>query len=143
MLILTMHLEDQYVVRVLKAGASGYRTDASADNPNRWGDYSAAIVDPVDPTHFWTLTMYPSSSTAWSTQITELIAAPLLLSMAQVDTNIVVSWNSAAGGYQLQSNSSLAPAGWSLVSQAPVLNSNQFSVSLPLPSSGQLFRLVK
>jgi len=128
---------------LLKAGAAGYRVNATADNPNRWGDYSATTVDPVDPTHFWTLTMYPSSSTAWSTQITELIAAPLLLSVTQASTSIVLSWPAAAAGYQLQSTPGLSHPNWSLVSQTPILNNNQFTVSLPLTGSMQLFRLVK
>src|SRR5207249_3810061 len=44
-------------LNVLKAGESEYFKTIFAGLPNRWGDYSATVVDPVDGT-FWTLQEY-------------------------------------------------------------------------------------
>jgi hypothetical protein len=58
---------------LLKQGAASYqRLDSS--NRNRWGDYSATVLDPSDPTGrtFWTFQEFAAGSTEWSTQITEI-----------------------------------------------------------------------
>ena len=39
---------------------------------NRWGDYSATVIDPDDPFTFWTFQEFVSAEDVWSTQITEL-----------------------------------------------------------------------
>lgn len=39
-------------------------------NPQRWGDYSATQVDPIDSNLFWTIQEVPVDSTHWGTQIT-------------------------------------------------------------------------
>lgn len=38
----------------------------------RWGDYSATMVDPTDDTKFWTIQEVPVASNRWGTQITEI-----------------------------------------------------------------------
>ncbi len=46
---------------------------------NRWGDYSATTLDPVDSTRFWTAQEFVIGEDEWATKITELIlphAAP-------------------------------------------------------------------
>jgi len=126
---------------LLKAGQSGYRTNSS--NVSRWGDYSAISVDPSDPNRFWSLTMYPSSTTAWSTEITELIVSPLRLSITRSGPNVIVSWPASAAGYQLYSTSSLSPASWTLVAQSPTPSGDQLTVTLPASSAAQFFRLLK
>src|SRR6185369_15875765 len=88
--------------RVLLKAATTSLTGAG-----RWGDYSAISIDPVDPNRFWALTMYPSASTKWSTQITELITGSVQLKIAKAGTNVVLSWPSAAIGFQLQSRTDL------------------------------------
>ena len=128
---------------LLKAGTASYRPSTSATNASRWGDYSALSLDPANPTHFWALTMYPSSSTAWSMQITEIIAAPLSLSIARSGANVVLSWPGAAAGYQPQSTPSLSSTGWTAVSQTVTLANNQFTVSVPATNHAQFFRLAK
>lgn len=46
---------------LLKAGESPYfKTLGGADN--RWGDYSATVVDPVDDTTFWTIQEYAATA---------------------------------------------------------------------------------
>jgi hypothetical protein len=126
---------------LLKAGLAGY--NGPSGTGIRWGDYSAVALDPVDPTHFWALTMYASSSTAWATQITELIAVPISLSIANVGGNLVISWPGAASDYQLQSTPTSSPVNWTDVVQAPTPVGNQLTVSLPITGDAQFFRLAK
>jgi hypothetical protein len=125
---------------LLKTGITAYRTNSIL---TRWGDYSAVTPDPSNVGHFWALTMFPSSSTAWSTQISELIATPVLLSIKTLSTNVVLAWPVAAAGYQLQSTSSLSPASWTAVPQVPATNNNQLTLSLGVTNVSRLFRLKK
>ncbi len=69
---------------LLKAGVGNYDIEYGAGR-NRWGDYSATMVDPTDPTKFWTTQEWSSGISsgttpdygAWSTQITEIsVPAP-------------------------------------------------------------------
>lgn len=60
--------------QLLQAGLGNYsRLDSSSRN--RFGDYSAIQVDPLNPTHFWTIQEFASGSNGWSTRVTELIVA--------------------------------------------------------------------
>ena len=57
-----------------QAGAADYERLDGADPPrNRWGDYSATVVDPNDPLHFWTFQEWASDTNVWSVQVTEII----------------------------------------------------------------------
>ena len=117
--------------------------------PSRWGDYSATSVDPADPTHFWTIQMYPSDEDPdigvgiWSTQITEIIATtPPQLAIQTAGTNVLVSWPAYASGYQLQSTTNLTnAAGWSLVPANLSTNSLVISALIPGTAAAQFFRL--
>jgi hypothetical protein len=40
---------------------------------NRWGDYSATMVDPYAPATFWTIQEFVVSEDVWSTQITQIV----------------------------------------------------------------------
>jgi hypothetical protein len=62
---------------VLRLGAGHYyRTDSNSRN--RWGDYSATVIDPADPCTFWTFQEFVAVSAvgntggSWGIQITEL-----------------------------------------------------------------------
>jgi|ERR1017187_8107016 hypothetical protein len=114
---------------------------------SRWGDYSTVSVDPSDPTRFWSIQMYPSDSAnedVWSTQITELLTAPLQLAISRSGTNVMVSWPSIATGYHLQSATNLVSSvTWSNVTQMPVTNSSQLSVLVPISGNQKFFRLTK
>ena len=44
--------------RVFKAGEDVYVRDEVQHGANRWGDYSASTVDPVNDTDFWTIQEY-------------------------------------------------------------------------------------
>ncbi len=43
---------------------------------NRWGDYSATVIDPSNPNAFWTFQEYSSGPTTWAIQITQLLVVP-------------------------------------------------------------------
>ena len=137
---------------LLKAGVTSYHGDDELlaeflGGPviSRWGDYTAISVDPTNPGRFWTVGMYPSdvvNNDVWSTQITELITAPLQLTVAQSGTNLMVSWPVLASDYQLQSTANLTPPiAWSNVPQATQTNSTQAYVLVPNFSARQYFRL--
>jgi hypothetical protein len=60
---------------LLKAGVSDYQRVGS-DGRNRWGDYSATVLDPSDPHTFWTFQELVSASNTWAVQITQLVVVP-------------------------------------------------------------------
>jgi hypothetical protein len=128
---------------LLQSGTASYQnTDSSGTS--RWGDYSATSVDPTDPTHFWTIQMYASGPSTWSTQISELVTAPLDLSLSTSGTNVLAAWPTAAGGFQLQSTPGLSAGNvWSPVPQTPATNGNSVSVLVPALGNQQFFRLIQ
>ena len=54
---------------LLKAGVADYEIGFPR---NRWGDYSATVVDPSDSRVFWTIQEFVLAEDVWATQITEL-----------------------------------------------------------------------
>ncbi|HEX7253676.1 MAG TPA: hypothetical protein VF376_12400 [Thermoanaerobaculia bacterium] len=46
---------------VLKSGEDSYFRDQGGFGTNRWGDYSATTVDPVNDTDFWTIQEYAAA----------------------------------------------------------------------------------
>lgn len=76
----------------------------------------------------------------WSLTIT---TTPVLLSIAQSQTNAVLSWTNAAAGYTLQTTPSLAPASWTNVNVAPVLVSGYYTVTNAVTNKTMFYRLAK
>jgi hypothetical protein len=131
---------------LLCSGMTSYHGDDEAiSGQSRWGDYSSTSVDPSDPNHFWTIQIVPVDVNVWSTQITELLASPTLLTIArQSPGQFQITWSAAAAGYQLQSTTNLVPpATWSKVTQTTQTNGNRISVALPVSVGPQFFRLTK
>jgi hypothetical protein len=125
---------------LLKAGSASY--DDGSGGTSRWGDYSSTCVDPADPTTFWTIQMYPSSASQWSTQITQLLTTQLRLNIAKAGTNIDLSWTSFAGAAQLEATATPALTNsWSVLTPARSTNSSLISVQLPATPSPRFFRL--
>ncbi|TME45331.1 MAG: hypothetical protein E6I56_09600, partial [Chloroflexi bacterium] len=63
---------------LLEPGVGAYDT-SSCGGVTRWGDYSAAAVDPSDPTQVWVAGEYAPSATDpcnWGTAIARLLAPP-------------------------------------------------------------------
>jgi hypothetical protein len=133
---------------LLHAGTASYQDEPGVDPSlynSRWGDYSATSVDPSDPNSFWTIQMYPSGPSVWSTRITQLLTvpSPVRLTVSLTGTNLLVSWTGSAALLQLQSTTSVAPVSvWSPVTQTPVTSGNVTSVQLPATGRQQFFRLV-
>ena len=51
---------------MLKAGEASYFKDFGTGD-NRWGDFTATVVDPVDDTSMWTIQEYAGQSNMWGT----------------------------------------------------------------------------
>jgi hypothetical protein len=141
---------------LLQSGLANYHdlneiigTDLGTPTDSRWGDYSATSVDPNDPTHFWTILMFPSDVDTegfgegiWSTQVTELIVSPQpQLTVATSGTNALISWPSWTTAFQLQSNTNLLGTNWVAVTRPLSTNGNQISALVPLSNKQQFFRL--
>jgi len=43
---------------------------------NRWGDYSATILDPTNANRFWTVQEFPLADNQWATEIAEIDVSP-------------------------------------------------------------------
>ena len=133
--------------QALKTASVSYSV-IDSDGVSRWGDYSATSVDPKDPTHFWTIQMYPSASKSWSTQITELIVTPVIpvpsLTITPTSSGLTVSWPTGFDGFQLQTAPDLSSSSvWTPVVQAPVLANTLLSLVFPNADQARFFRLVK
>jgi hypothetical protein len=127
---------------LLKAGQASYQS-ADTTGVNRWGDYSATTVDPKDPSRFWTIQLYPTSSVAWATQITELLT-PVALDIIATAAGLVISWPAAEASAQLQFSPNLGDGKtWAPVSQTPVISGGRAVVTVPLAGSAGYFRLMQ
>ncbi len=73
---------------LVKAGVDDY-------GGTNWGDYSATVADPVDPSRFWTFQEWVSGDDVFSTQITELIVDTTRHSRW---SKLWASWRSLLGG---------------------------------------------
>lgn len=63
---------------LLKAGEGDYQR-LDGIGRNRWGDYSATVLDPDDPYTFWTFQEYATTDNNWAIRITELSCSPVPL----------------------------------------------------------------
>jgi hypothetical protein len=54
------------------AGVADYE-NLDSDGRNRWGDYSATVIDPTDQQRIWTFQEFASATDQWSIRITEII----------------------------------------------------------------------
>jgi hypothetical protein len=57
---------------ILKAGEASYFKDFGTGD-NRWGDFTATVVDPVDDTSMWTIQEYAGQNNMWGTWWGELM----------------------------------------------------------------------
>ena len=124
---------------LLQAGLASY------DRPDgRWGDYSSTCVDPADPNRFWTIQMYPVSTSAWATQITEVLTAIPKLTITANGTDVVLSWPGSAVTFDLESSPAVDASSWTVVPQTASWT-DKGNVYLRLPATGgaQFFRLHK
>ena len=64
------------------------------------------------------------------------------LSISSSSTNVVLSWPAAQSAFQLQFTANLAPASWTNVTNALVQSGSRLTVTLPIGSGKQFFRLI-
>jgi len=127
---------------LLKAGTASYQSPDPDTGISRWGDYSATSPDPIDPSRFWTIQMYPRGTNVWSTQVTELITKPLTLTITSVGQSLVISWPAAANQFHLEFSKLLSPSpDWVRVTQIPTVSNGQATVMLPADGDAGYFRL--
>ncbi|EEF62611.1 hypothetical protein [Pedosphaera parvula] len=93
---------------IYKTGLATYVVYDSSDPSriNRWGDYSATCVDPLNDITMWTLQEYAASpANAWGTWWARVDVAPApTLIYAHNRTNLVLTWT---GTFTLQSATSV------------------------------------
>jgi hypothetical protein len=58
---------------LLAAGQASYSVGATR---NRWGDYSATVVDPSDPSSFWTFQEFALAENQWALRVTQIRVIP-------------------------------------------------------------------
>lgn len=70
----------------LKAGnANDYHLFGGSGE--RWGDYSATQLDPINATSFWTTQEYAAASNLWGTQISQIYVPPRMTNITSVLPN--------------------------------------------------------
>ncbi|HTL18865.1 MAG TPA: hypothetical protein VL793_16630 [Patescibacteria group bacterium] len=123
---------------LLKAGTASYQNlDSNSDN--RWGDYSAVNVDPIDPSRFWTIQEIATGSSVWSTQVTELLTGAPTLSFASAGNQLLLSWPGTP--FILQTASDLANPSWTPITVNLSTNNDVVTAQLPMNSLQAFFRL--
>jgi hypothetical protein len=81
---------------IIVNGGGSY-TVTGGDTRNRWGDYSATMVDPLDDQTLWTVQEYVTSTNAWGLRVAKLLAPPPVTptsaspAVAAGDTNVNVT----------------------------------------------------
>jgi hypothetical protein len=73
--------------------------------------------------------------------IFEVSLPPAALGIAPSGTNVVLSWASPPGGFELQRNSDLTTTNWLTVTNTPAFTNGQNQVTLSRSNSSQFFRL--
>jgi hypothetical protein len=58
---------------LLAAGLDSYQNSSTR---NRWGDYSATVLDPSDPHAFWTFQEFALANNVWAVRVTQLVLVP-------------------------------------------------------------------
>ncbi|MBI4659536.1 MAG: hypothetical protein HY735_11910 [Verrucomicrobia bacterium] len=78
----------------------------------------------------------------WSVAVAIQTPGAPTLSIARSGNNIVLSWPESARAFDLEESGNLALASsWTAVSQAPVTNAGQITVTLPALPGSRFFRL--
>ncbi len=126
---------------LLQAGQANYSYSPLGNGLYRWGDYSTTCVDPADPYRFWTIQMYPGSTTEWQTRITELKVAVHVLSIGLSGAEITVSWPGTTGVLNLEATDDLATGVWSGPIGEQVSTQGRVRVVVPLSENNRFFRL--
>uniref|UniRef100_Q01Z27 BACON domain-containing protein n=1 Tax=Solibacter usitatus (strain Ellin6076) TaxID=234267 RepID=Q01Z27_SOLUE len=108
---------------VVKAGETSYVNPGARTGSNRWGDYSATVVDPVNDLAFWTLQEYaatpPGTRTGafgtWWAQVT----APSIATPCSFTVTTAKATFDNAGGTGNITVATSAGCAWQAASNAP------------------------
>jgi len=104
-------------------------------------------IDPATPPgqYFGLVTIQGGTNifaaTDLASPIFEVSLPPAALGIAPSATNVVLSWASPPGGFELQKNSDLATSNWLIVTNIPTVTNGQNQVTLSPSNSSQFFRL--
>jgi hypothetical protein len=107
----------------------------------------AITIDPATPPgqYFGFVTILGGTNifaaTNLASPIFEVSLPPAALGIAPSSTNVVLSWASPPGGFELQKNSDLTTTNWLTVTNAPAFTNGQNQVTLSRSNSSQFFRL--
>jgi hypothetical protein len=112
---------------LLKTGEAPYlktgETFGGTGTDNRWGDFSATVVDPTDGVTFWTLQEYAAApmvvngtprsmwGTWWGKFRPPAIASPLLTATVISTTQVDLGWTSPGGQTEFRVERRLLPGG--------------------------------
>ncbi len=134
-------------ITLLKAGVDDYQR-LDSKGRNRWGDYSATVVDPNSPNTFWTFQQFVSGNDQWAIQITEIKVgtSPLLPGDAngddrvnRADVSLLLSeFSFAAGGQQADFSGDGRVSLVDLAILQPNVGSAALPALVPEPSAGLL-----
>ena len=81
------------------------------------------------------------AATDLASPIFEVSLPPAALGIAPSGTNVVLSWASPPGGFELQKNSNLTTTNWLTVTNIPAVTNGQNQVTLSRSNTSQFFRL--
>ena len=73
---------------VIQPGWAPYQ-ELDSYNANRWGDYSAAVLDPVDRRSFWLMGEYADGPSIWGTWVKSVRLVPFAMPKLVVDRTTV------------------------------------------------------
>ncbi len=88
-------------VGLLKAGLGPYFKTGQGGTDNRWGDFSATVVDPSDDLTFWTLQEYAQTDNQWGTwwgsfRIADIIGPDNVVATLLDNLTVRLTWNDRA-----------------------------------------------
>ncbi|MGA2787212.1 MAG: hypothetical protein ABSF60_06765 [Verrucomicrobiota bacterium] len=104
-------------------------------------------IDPATPPgqYFGLVTIQGGTNifaaTNLASPIFEVSLLPAALDIAPSATNVVLSWASPPGGFELQQNSDLTTTNWLAVTNIPAVTNGRNQVTLSRTNSSQFFRL--
>jgi hypothetical protein len=70
----------------------GLANGLGVSNDDRWGDYSATVIDPMNPNAYWTAIEITAADGTWTTQITQVVATPEPGTVGLLGVGVGVMW---------------------------------------------------
>jgi hypothetical protein len=120
----------------IQSGQGVYSFDGSPTNPQRWGDYSAAAVDPVNSADVWLSGEYAASATNpsdWGTATAKLAVQPQVAAVKPGTGPVGGGRSVTISGAYFQSGATVS-FGAAMASNVVVSGGTQISVTTPAGS---------